>query len=257
MKFRLYLLLVILLPVLHAEDALFFGNSFTEGNNLPKLVEAVATSKAKALATVAHTRGGMGWSYHLSGTEATSLLKSKAWDWVIIQDFSTNPTHAEGGKALETFMRNGQSFYDRIAENSPRSTIVLFETWAYAARHSFYTNEPNKFDAHFASPDEMHGELKKNYSALQALLRAKDPQRQVRIAPVGDAFSKCIHEHPDINLYSKDLKHPSLPGSYLAALVIYSACFNDSPIGAAPAEKITPEIAKKLQEIAASVTQIK
>jgi hypothetical protein len=42
-----------------------------------------------------------------------------------------------------------------------------------------------------------------------------------RLLPAGDAWRKVLREHRDITLYSDDGLHPTLAGSYLAALVIY------------------------------------
>jgi len=263
-----------LLPFLRADDALFVGNSFTEANHLTKLVEDVAASKGRKLETGAHTRGGMGWSFHLSGTGINDQLKSKSWNWVVLQDYSTNATHINqsdrGG-----FEKTGEEFYDRIAQFAPQAAIVLYETWAYDGKSAIYKGAAPASDAEknaegkpeekkggkahspqaeFANPDEMMGEIQKSFTTLQATLQAKDAKRQVLIAPVGEAFAKCVHEHPEINIYSKDRKHPDLQGSYLAACVIYATCYHDSPVGAAPAPTLKADEAKTLQEIAEAVT---
>ena len=67
----------------------------------------------------------------------------------------------------------------------------------------------------------------------------------VRVAPVGIAFAQASELYPEIALYvpdvlgakngsityQKDLKHPSVAGTYLAACVFYSLLFDKSPEG--------------------------
>ncbi len=234
------------LATLRAEDILFFGNSFTSSNDIPKMVEAIAVSKGKAVTVMAVTKGGQGFPYHLGNPATDPALESKPWNWVVLQDYSLAPTHA---RKVEDFMKYGQAFYDRIVQKSPAAGVVLYETWAFSPKHALFTAAEGK-KAQFASPDELTGELQKNYAALQAVLQAKDPKRPVLVAPVGTAFANCVRTHPDVNLFAPDFKHPNVDGSYLSALVIYATVYKDSPLGAAPGKKVKPADAKILQEVA-------
>ena len=199
------------------------------------------------------TKGGEGWAYHLKAPATDTALKSKAWNWVVLQDYSLDATHARN---VDDFMKYGQEFYDRIVQEAPHANILLYETWAYSPRHPVLAGVPPE-PAKFSSSDEMYGEIHKNYAALQAVLQARDPKRKVLVAQVGTAFARCAHEHPEIDLYTPDFKHPNLKGSYLSALVIYGTLFNDSPMGAADGWKSDPRIIKILQEVAAAVIQKK
>jgi len=246
---------------LPADDILFIGNSFTFGagdpqveknGGVPKLVEAIATSKGKTASTVMVTTGGKDWGFHLANPATDTALKSKPWNWVVIQDYSTQATHV--GNVAE-FMKNGEAFDDRISQESPQAKIVLYETWALDAKNPIFTSTSGP--KQFANPDEMIGELVKNYTALQTALQAKDPNRQVDLAPVGKAFSRCLQEHPEINLHAKDMKHASRDGSYLSALVIYATIFRDSPKGATktfPGFTVDAREADSLQAVADEVT---
>jgi len=249
LKFLL-ILSIFLAPALRAEQILFIGNSFTFVNKVPSLVESIAGSRGKSIVTAAVTKGGQGWAYHLK-TPATDLaLESKPWDWVVLQDYSLNATHAGN---IDDFMKNGRMFYDRIASESPHANIILYETWAYSPRHPAIHGTavtPPKF----GSPAEMIAEIHRNYSALQAALQALDPKRKVLLAPVGTAFDQFIHEYPGINLYRADFKHPDLEGSYLAALVIYSTITGDSVQGAAGG-RLGAEEVKDLQRVAMEVSK--
>jgi hypothetical protein len=49
--------------------------------------------------------------------------------------------------------------------------------------------------------------------------------------PVGQAWREAWKSNPNIALYSEDKFHPSITGSYLAALVIYEKLFGATPVG--------------------------
>lgn len=250
------------LPLAQAEDVLFIGNSFTFGGGdttvikdggVPKLVEAIAASKGKSASTLMVTTGGMDWGFHLKNPATAIALNRKPWDAVVIQDYSTKPTHVGN---VDAFMKEGAEFEDRIVKASPHAWIVLYETWAYGAKNPIYarTSSPTKF----TNPEQMTSEVQKNYAALQASLHAKNPDCQVLVAPVGDAFARTRAEHPEINLYATDFKHANQNGSYLAALVIYATLFHDSPLHATatfPGFTLDPQTAAKLQSVAQEITQ--
>lgn len=277
------------LPVF-AEDVLFFGNSFTSSNNIPQMVQEISASKNKPLTTTRVTKGGQGFSYHLLKPATDEALKSKPWAWIILQDHSLGATTAAGNRG--DFITNGQKFYERIVAESPTASIVLYETWALSAKHASFKSavalapgnpvttpsaatpsKPGDAKADmedeedpsgakkgsvktvlFADPAEMYGQIHAKYGELQVILQAKDPRRKVVIAPVGTAFAKCVKEHPEIDLYGKDLKHPSFEGSYLSALVIYATITGDSPVGAVVTKKVNPDRARVLQQLAADIT---
>lgn len=53
------------------------------------------------------------------------------------------------------------------------------------------------------------------------------------VSAVGPAFLDVYTNHPEINLYNADNSHPSVAGSYLAALCHYAAIYGLSPLGLA------------------------
>jgi len=277
---RLVVLLFVLLSHARAEDVLFIGNSFTYTFRVPLLFEAVAKSKGKDAHTDMLTKGGIGWAYHVNKiTEKTdAILKSKPWNFVAMQDYSTNATHV--GFGTGGFFKYGELLYDKIGQLSPTATVILYETWSFPRAIEGYVPKPKpagKTDEDedakkgkdgkdgkepaakaFKTDAEMYGEIHGNYLKLYEQLKAKDPKRKVLYAPVGTAFDACRKAHPEIPLFGPDDKHPSFAGSYLSACVFYAAIYNESPVGAAaPTQKNVPPLnpawLKPLQEIAASV----
>ena len=254
------LVLVAALLPSRAEDVLFFGNSFTYGamapqvqrnGGVPALVQAIALAKGRQVTTTAVTAGGKNWSYLLALPGTESALSSKPWNWVVLQDFSTRPTSMGD---VKSFMADGETFSDRIAKNSPHAGIVLYETWPRPAG-AFYGSGAGSL----TGPEQMLAELHENYGKLRDDLAAKDPSREVRLAPVGTAWGQVKARYPEINLDAIDHHHATADGYYLAALVIYETIFHDSAKGA-PNEffngalVIPPADAGKLQEVTDAVS---
>ena len=237
---------------LSAEEALFIGNSFTYGANVPavqkqggvpKLVELIAASKGRRLSSEMLTAGGKDWGYHLQQSATLAKLGSKKWNWVVLQDQSTKPTKA--GNVAE-FFQNGENFYKEIRKQSPQAKVLLYETWARGKNSPLYKGNPS-------GPSEVTKEIVESYTELAKRLEALEPGTQVALAPVGAAFERCGREYPEIPLYSPDDHHASAQGLYLSAMVIYAVLFQDSPVGVTrefPGVTIETEQASQLQKIA-------
>lgn len=247
-----------LLTGAQAENILFIGNSYTYGGaeptiakfgGIPKVVEAIAQAKGHTADTMMVTSGGKDWGFHLDQPATAKALAEKPWDWVVLQDYSTKATHLGN---LEEFTKNGETFYQRIHSASPKAKILLYATWARAKGNPMFTGQSTPKS--FADPAEMFAEIRQAYADLQVKLEALEPEpNQVALAPVGTAFELSLAKYPEIDLYAKDLHHPSPAGCYLSALVIESILFGDSPKGATnvlPGITLEQETAQKLQEIA-------
>ncbi|CAN5733316.1 hypothetical protein BH09VER1_BH09VER1_39550 [soil metagenome] len=257
---------VVLVCALHpvqAEDILFIGNSYTYGGaevsiakfgGIPKVVEAIAKSKGHTANTMMLVSGGKDWGYHLAQPATDKALPEKPWDWVVLQDYSVKSTHVGN---IEEFRKNGEAFYLRIRSASPKAKILLYATWARGKGNAMFTGTSSPKS--FADPAEMFAEIRKAYVDLQATLEALEPApNQIALAPVGTAFELSLARYPEINLYAKDLHHPSPAGCYLSGLVIEAVLFGDNPEGATnvlPGTTIDAEVAKKLQGIAAQAVE--
>jgi hypothetical protein len=73
---------------------------------------------------------------------------------------------------------------------------------------------------------------------------------KVLVAPAGLAFARAKSKRPELSLRVADKRHPSLAGTYLAALTIYASIYNRSPVGSPPAEDMDEETATFLQQVA-------
>ena len=122
------------------------------------------------------------------------------------------------------------SFYKYVKKHS--ETIrskgiepILFMSWPYK-------NKP-----------EMQEMLEKEFFKASKL-------NNLRLIPAGQAFLYINQNFPNINLYTKDLRHPSKEGTYLAALMVFTSLSNKSPIGNTYMMDLDAEIAQILQKAA-------
>jgi hypothetical protein len=243
-----------------ADDILFFGNSFTFGasvdglafhGGVPKMVEVIARAKGHEMSASSLTWPGVDWSWHLRRF-ATAIALHRRWDWVVLQDYSTQPTRMGN---VAQFMQDGVTFSNRIAEHSPRAGIVLYETWARPPGDFYKTSGGRQF----SGPDDMMADLHRSYAALGAKLTALNPNRPVRVALVGTAFARCRAEFPAIPLDAADHHHATQQGYYLAALVLFEAIYHQSAVHAPilffnGVVKIDPADAGHLQRVADEVS---
>lgn len=204
-----------------------YGNSFTHYNNnvntrLRDLARSVLADKAKdySFRGITISSGRLGW--HLPNLKFQNTLQK--WDVVIFQGNSTEPISAK--------QKSQKEFTDAATEmaeiaHKAGSKVVYFMTWA-------------KLD----SPEQTQ-KLADAYIDI-----AKKTGGYV--APVGLAFANSMKKHPDIRLYHSDGTHPSLAGTYLAACVLFSTLYNQSPVGGAlPVDgDMSKETALALQQVA-------
>ena len=94
----------------------------------------------------------------------------------------------------------------------------------------------------------------KNKPEMQEMLEKEffkaSKLNNLRLIPAGQAFLYINKNFPNINLYTKDLRHPSKEGTYLAALMVFTSLSNKSPIGNTYKMDLDPDIAKILQKAA-------
>lgn len=200
----------------HAQtNILFFGNSFTYYNALPAIVSQLIVAAGAPAANVrAQTSGGWTLDKHIAlctsqgtnGVVYTGLAPGAAWDFIVVQEYSTKPTRI--GNPTD-FRADVLVLQGLVRAHSSNVIAVLYETWA----------RPDicpPYGTSFPSVQEMQNDLLTNYTlAAGDIGAAVSTAALARLAGVGEAFRTAGWE---LSLYHTDRYHPSPRGSLLAGM---------------------------------------
>jgi hypothetical protein len=227
---------------------LFIGNSFTYGDSdatnitkkiggVPALFGLMAQAGGKEKPITAMTApGGTDFRFHNSDPACLAAIKSQPWDYVVLQNYSTEPTHLVDGKhRLTNHYTYGTALYQQVMTNDPLTHVILYETWSRAAAHPFIKGVSSP--GGYASTTEFQAELRSNYQGLaQALNTANPTNPPVIIAPVGDAWEYAggLRDASDprhVRMHAGDNYHGNDNGYYLAAAVFYATIYDSNPHG--------------------------
>lgn len=220
---------------------LFIGNSFTiasGGNNtVPGQFDHLARTLGEVDPLVQmRATGGYTYQQHFNDSLTAPAIAAQKWDYVILQNYSTAPTHLNGGVGITDHYTYGERLYDTVIANHPETQVILYETWSRAVDHSLISG--GSTNNSFASTAQMQEELRTNYDGLAAFLNAKHPENKpVLVAPVGDAWENAggLRELDDplyVNLHGSDRYHGNANGYYLSAAVFFSMIYGRSAEGA-------------------------
>jgi hypothetical protein len=180
---------------------LFVGNSLTQANDLPMMVTALAAGTGVQVQSTDVSQGGFSLEDHWNDQRAPRAVDRGGWHFVVMQ---------QGPSALLSSRENlrlwAVKFNERIRAVGGRP--ALFMIWPEAARISEFDN------------------VRQSY-----LLAAQDINGL--FLPAGEAWRAAWRRAAGLQLYGLDDFHPSVLGTYTAALVITSKITSRSPIGMA------------------------
>jgi hypothetical protein len=211
-------------------DILFIGNSYTFVNDLPDIFARLAEAGDHSVNVTVLAKAGYSLNDHAEDPLTREVIQGKNWDYVFLQEKSSLPV------LDEKLMTQGVSQLVELAAGKD-TDMILFMPWAYQAGFP---------EAGMADYHTMQSKVVETY---QDLAREFD----ISSAPVGLTWQSALEHHPELDLWSPDGSHPSLSGSYLAALTFYAHIFQESPAGlnypiSIPADI---ELVPSLEEIAA------
>jgi hypothetical protein len=228
----------------HPLSALYVGSSFFYYNNgLPGHVSqllAAADPQYKIRTTlVAISGSALNWhdveSYFRPGAIGTYSFDAanrivfnkpgRLFDIAILSDCSQCPIHPQLRAAFFEYAKKHSA---TIRKHD--ATPVLFMTWAYA-------DEP-----------QMTAQLAEAYTLA-------GNENKALVIPAGLAFARSVKLRPELNLYIADKRHPSMAGTYLAALTVYASLFHKSPVGLAYRASLDADTARFLQTVAWDTVQ--
>jgi len=177
---------------------LFVGNSLTIANDLPGLVRSLAEAGgAVVIVTRDVSQGGYSLEDHWAAAESRDALAAGGWDVVVLQ---------QGPSALPESQVSLAQWAGTWAEaiRVQGGTPALYMVWPERARLSAFDSVSTSY-------------------------RSAAQQAAAQLYPAGDAWQAAWLRDSTLALYGPDDFHPSVMGSYLAALVIYRGITGRDP----------------------------
>ena len=230
-----------------ASSVLFIGNSFTQGDtaSVPVIFDRLAQAGGQEDPEVTmRAVGGTDYQFHSSDAATLAAINSRLWDFVVLQNYSVEPTHfVDGQHSIADHYTYGTLLYQQVMAKNPNARVILFETWSRAAAHAYITGTSTPTS--FASTAQMQSELRTNYAGLANSLNQNNPGKPaVRLAPVGTAWEiagglRAASDSQFADLHGSDNYHGDDDGYFLAAATIYSTIYEVSPTGLAGSAQVT------------------
>lgn len=212
-------------------DILFYGNSFTNATccgsskSVPTIVRDIAVAAGYPAPRVVNAAvNGQSLQWHLTTPSqlqriTTGIPAGEKWENVVLQDFSTWPTHIGN---LPQHISSSLGLYQAVAAHSPAVVPVMYQTWARGYGNSFYTGGSPAFPG---GPAQMQQELREGYQQSTDNINSVVGTSIAKVAPAGDAWE--LANFP-ANFYGDGTYHASNRGSALNALVLYGTIYGDS-----------------------------
>ncbi len=220
------------------KNVLFLGNSYTYYNQLPQLLNNIATSLGDSVYYDSNTPGGYTFQGHSTNATSLSKIAFGNWDYVFLQEQSQIPSFPLSQVATDCYPY-ASILVDSILSSSPCAEPVFFMTWGREnGDQSNCANYPP-----LCTYDGMQARLRESYLQLSI-------DNNCTVSPVGAAWKYVRDQYPSIGLYTNDGSHPSIYGSYLAACVHYATIFRKTPVGSQYFSNISASDAAILQQAA-------
>lgn len=207
----------------HASDrsnaelrVLFIGNSLTYSNDLPAIVQAMAEAgKQKRLVYKSLSYPDVSLEDQWNRGEAQKEIAKGRWDIVVLQ---------QGPSGLEESRRLLIDYTRRFdkAIRTAGAKPALYMVWP---SHQRFKDFDRVIESYKLAADDVKG----------------------LVFPAGAAWLEAWKQDATLMLYSEDRFHPSVMGSYLAALVIYEKLYGVSSVGLPASLKVQSRTLNKIE----------
>jgi hypothetical protein len=179
---------------------LFIGNSLTYSNELPSMIEALAKASGQrefVHETIAFPNFSL--EDHWNDGRALKAIRNGKWDFVVMQQ---GPSAGREGR--EVLLKYAKLLSDDIKKAG--GTPAMYMVWPASNR---------AFD----------------FEGVRETYKLGADASNGLFLPVGQAWLSALGKKRELTLYSSDGFHPSVVGTYLAALIIYEQLYDRTPIG--------------------------
>lgn len=204
----------------HAQQkrkVLFLGNSYTQSNNLPRMVADMAASTGDTLLYDSHTPGGYTLQAHSGNATSLAKLAAGNLDYVVLQEQSQLPSFPDAD--VERYVFPYARLLDSIIHaRNPCAETVFYMTWG---------RKDGDASNCAAWPPVC------TYAGMDSLLslryRLLADRNRALLSPVGAVWQYLRQTSPGIQLYVSDGSHPSVAGTYAAACSFYTVFYRKDP----------------------------
>lgn len=195
-------LLFVMSWVVHAQDpqrVLFVGNSYLYTNRLPDVVGALAADQRVAIDAKMLAKPDFALSDHLRTQRLARALREH-WDWIVLQ---------QGPSSSPDSRRELVHSVRRFAKRVPAGTrLALMSTW----------------------PQAIHADTS---PAAEASYREAANAVGACVLPVATAWRLAAADASPPALYQGDQLHPTVAGTWLAAITILHGIASEAPLTSA------------------------
>jgi hypothetical protein len=212
-------------------NILFIGNSLTFTNDLPNMLGALIDSADQGPVDVRwKTEPNLGLQDHWVRGEVLPMIEGGGWDFVIMQQ---GPSATEGRPSL--------------LEYSKRFGDAIRASGAEPALYMVWPADDRAFD----------------WDGVRESYAMAADSAMGLFLPAGEGWRVAWEADSTLPFYSTDGFHPTVLGTYMAALVIFERLTGETPIGlpdrfqmkSGPTVSITPARAVILQNAAREVNE--
>ena len=197
---------------------LFIGNSLTDGNDLPGMVRTLASAAGLDWDVQAQLLSGASLEDHWARGAAQQRIRSGHWDAVVLQ---------QGPSSLPESRANLRQWVEQfdVLVRTAGGRSALYMVWPELSRFSYFDR------------------VRDSYA-----LAARDVSGY--FLPGGEAWRAAWRDTPSLALYGGDGFHPTVAGSYAAALTIFAGLSGRSPLGLPAPATVDLSTAERLQQAA-------
>ncbi len=179
---------------------------------MPTTFSQMANAAGDKVVVAQHTEGNTGFVHHKDNPELYKLIRSKIWDYVILQPGSYESYGQPSVQVINGYL---SKMKDSIYHYSPCAQIILYEISNGISGHS---------DAH-----------KQDYSGIQSqmlrTIQSLSDAGKVPMAPAGEVL-RHLYMHHSMMLWEDvgDI-HPNAYGAYAITCAMYNTIFKKPTAG--------------------------